>query len=92
MPDSNRRKFSTSSIKKHWSATRWDAIARNFEGNFDGEDIYGLKVGKVWYLANGVLKEELENKLYDLLENELPTYYTNYCNKLHENAMKERNK
>ena len=51
-----------------------------------------LKLGKTWELADGIIKKELYEKLLNILEIELPVYYTNYCNNKHKQFVKGNTK
>ena len=72
-------------IKDKYNNINWNIIESRKENNGEYK---ALKLGKVWELANGVLYNELYKKLNNVLEAELPTYYKNYCNRRHENALK----
>lgn len=76
-------------IKQKYAHINWTII----ESKKHNDELFGpsLKLGKIWELASGLLKKELLNNLNELLEKELPPYYTNYSNKKHEIAMKESN-
>jgi len=89
--DRNINKISPK-IKEKYSTIDWNVIEnRKHIDEKTGERWNSMNIGKAWELASGVIKDELLDKLNKLLENELPIYYTSYCNKIHENAMKERN-
>lgn len=84
--DKNLDKIS-SRLKEKYNTINWNVIReRKHEDEYFGPS---LKLGKIWELASGVLKEELYDSLNGILEKELRTYYTNYSNKMHEKAMKE---
>ena len=74
-------------IKRKYCNINWDII--NSKKEQDGE-LKTLKIGKVWELANGVLKKELYNNVKNILELELPAYYKMYCYKQHEKAIKSK--
>ena len=40
-----------------------------------------MNLGDIWLLANGIIKDELLDKLNELLEKEIPTYYKNWADK-----------
>ena len=90
--DNNLNKISPK-VKEKYSNIDWKVIEkRKYIDEVTGERWNSMNVGEAWILANGIIKDELLDKLNDLLEKELSTYYTNYCNKLHEKANKERSK
>ena len=90
--DNNLNKISPK-VKEKYSNIDWKVIEkRKYIDEVTGERWNSMNVGETWILANGIIKDELLDKLNDLLEKELSTYYTNYCNKLHEKANKERSK
>ena len=70
-------------IKKKYKNVNWNIIKEQYN-EFDE-----LKVGKIWILSSGLLKGELLSKLRKILIEELPIYYTNYCNKQHEKYFKK---
>ncbi len=72
-------------IKEKYSNVNWDVI------NSKKDDDNGLKLGKIWDLASGILEKELLENLNQILEIELPTYYMDYCYKQHKKALKEKN-
>ena len=78
-----------SKIKNKYNNINWNVITSRV-------DIDGLKLGKIWELATGVLENELYDKLNIILENELPVYYEEFCDRKHREAvkksMKEREK
>ena len=74
-------------VKEKYNSINWRIIEeRRYYDDFFGPS---MKLGKVWELASGLIKVELYDSLNRVLENELPSYYTNYSNKMHEKAMKE---
>ena len=70
-------------IKKKYKNINWNIIKEQYN-EFDE-----MKVGKIWILSSGLLKGELLSKLKKILIEELPIYYTNYCNKQHEKYFKK---
>lgn len=74
-------------LKTKYNNINWQVI----EERKHNDNVFGpsLKLGKTWELASGVLKSELLDGLNNVLKLELPVYYTNYSNKMHERAMKE---
>ena len=70
-------------IKKKYKNVNWNIIKEQYN-EFDE-----LKVGKIWILSSGLLKGELLSKLKKILIEELPIYYTNYCNKQHGKYFKK---
>ena len=74
-------------MKRKYANVNWDIIECYKE--LDG-DYKVLKMGKVWELANIVLKKELKRDLSNILKKELPIYYTNYCNQKHERFLKNK--
>ena len=83
----NNLKGISQSLKEKYSSINWNII----ENQKHDDEFFGpsLKLGKIWILSNGLLKDELLNNLNKLLEKELPIYYTNYSNRMHEKAMKQ---
>ena len=74
-------------LKEKYNNINWQVIEeRKYNDNVFGSS---LKLGEIWKLASGVLKSELLDSLIRILKLELPVYYTNYSNKMHEKAMKE---
>jgi len=82
----NINKISTK-VKRKYDNVNWHVIDSYKED--DGE-LKILKMGKVWELANTVLKKELKSNLSYILKMELPIYYTNYCNQQHERFLKNK--
>ena len=82
--DNNIMKISQK-VKDKYSNIDWNIIESRKEN--DGE-YKTLKLGNVWALANGILYNELYEKLNNVLKSELPIYYKNYCKRKHENALK----
>lgn len=77
----------SSKIKKKYNNVNWNIIDSLKEND---NDYMILKLGKTWKLSNGILKKELYHKLRNILEIELPTYYTKYCNQQHEKTIKNK--
>ena len=77
-----------SKVKKKYNNVNWKIIDLYKETD-DGYKI--LKLGKIWILSSGTLKRELYSKLRNILEVELPTYYTNFSNEQHKKAMEKSN-
>lgn len=74
-------------VKKKYDKVNWRVIDSYKEA--DGE-FRILKLGKIWELASNVLKNELKQKLSNILKMELPLYYTNYCNQRHERFLRNK--
>lgn len=74
-------------VKKKYDKVNWCVIDSYKEA--DGE-FRILKLGKIWELASNVLKNELKQKLSNILKMELPLYYTNYCNQRHERFLRNK--
>lgn len=73
-------------VKEKYNDINW----KIFDDYYEKDDGFIVrKLGKIWILANGILKKELYNQLRNILEIEIPIYYTNYCNKQHEKAVKQ---
>ena len=72
-------------IKEKYHNIDWKVIEKR--RHYD--ELFGpsLKLGETWILASKVLKDELLDNLNKILE--LRAYYTDYCNKMHEKAMRE---
>ena len=73
-------------VKEKYNDINW----KIFDDYYEKDDGFIVrKLGKIWILANGILKKELYNQLRNILEIEIPIYYTNYCNQQHEKAVKQ---
>ena len=86
--DENINKIN-SKIKSKYNDIDWNIIDSK---KHDDNGIKTLKLGEIWKLSSGLLENEMLNKLNKILENELPTYYMNYCNGQHKKVIKERNR
>ena len=78
-----------SKIKSKYNDIDWNIIDSK---KHDDNGIKTIKLGEIWNLSSRLLENEMLNKLNKILENELPTYYMNYCNSQHKKAIKERNR
>ena len=79
--DDNLKNISVS-LKEKYNDINWDIIANARKSDDPlGTD---LKIGTTWELASHKLKDALLEKLIEILNQELPAYYTDLCNKMHE--------
>ena len=63
-------------IKKKYFNIDWEVIEkRKYIDEKTGERWNSMNLGDIWLLANGIIKDELLDKLNELLEKEIPTYY-----------------
>ena len=72
----------SSKIKEKYNNINWDIIKKRNSEN----------IGVAWELVSKTLKTELLDDLNKILEIELPTYYSNLCNKMHEDFIKQKMK
>ena len=69
-------------IKKKYFNIDWEVIEkRKYIDEKTGERWNSMNLGEIWLLANGIIKDELLDKLNELLEKEIPTYYKNWADK-----------
>lgn len=84
--DKNIQKIN-SKIKNKYNDINWNIIDSK---KYDDNGLKIVKIEEIWNLSNGILKNELLNKLNTVLEKELPIYYMNYCNNQHKKVIKQK--
>ncbi len=76
----------SSKLKLKYNNVNWNIVIDYKE---DDDGIMILKIGSIWQLSSGLLKNGLLDSLKKILKEELPLYYKNYCEKKHLEVLKK---